>query len=202
MATQSAIEAQPTELAVTTGPVRTLRDRFAQPGAFVVAAEIVTSRGLISADGGGRVLSLARQLAADARVHVLPITDTPGGHARELELSCELVPEFYFFERDPETGLLEIAYVCPESQRAKSKRKRPLRRGPGGPVRGVRHGVHLVAGVRAAEGMRGRRSRCSTARRGQDNALAGTSAWANTFLDRDHVARQQAGGEGRSGTAS
>ena len=50
MATQSAIEAQPTGLAVTTGPVLTLRDRFAQPGAFVVAAEIVTSRGVITAD--------------------------------------------------------------------------------------------------------------------------------------------------------
>ena len=81
MATQSAIEAQPTGLAVTTGPVPTLRDRFAQPGAFVVAAEIVTSRGVISADGGGRVLSLARQLAADPRVDVLSITDNPGGHA-------------------------------------------------------------------------------------------------------------------------
>jgi hypothetical protein len=25
----------------------------------------------------------------------------------------------------------------------------------------------------------------------KDNALAGTSAWANTFLGRDHLARQQ-----------
>ena len=58
-----------------------LRERFEQPGAFVVAAEIVTSRGVISADGGRRVLQLARDLAADPRVDVLSITDNPGGHA-------------------------------------------------------------------------------------------------------------------------
>jgi methylenetetrahydrofolate reductase (NADPH) len=66
---------------VTTDEMIPLRDRLAQPGAFVVAAEIVTSRGVISAEGGGKVLRLARQLAADPRVHVLSITDNPGGHA-------------------------------------------------------------------------------------------------------------------------
>jgi methylenetetrahydrofolate reductase (NADPH) len=66
---------------VTTDATFPLRERFAQPGAFVVAAEIVTSRGVISADGGGKVLGLARELAADPRVHVLSITDNPGGHA-------------------------------------------------------------------------------------------------------------------------
>ena len=57
-----------------------LRDRLAQPGAFVVAAEIVTSRGG-DLRRGGKVLRLARRLAADPRVHVLSITDNPGGHA-------------------------------------------------------------------------------------------------------------------------
>jgi len=58
-----------------------LRDLLGQPGRFVVAAEIVTSRGLITADGGGKVLELARELAADPRIDVLSITDNPGGHA-------------------------------------------------------------------------------------------------------------------------
>ena len=30
----------------------------------------------------------------------------------------------------------------------------------------------------------------------KDNALARTSAWANTFLGRDHLARQDTAGEG------
>jgi methylenetetrahydrofolate reductase (NADPH) len=58
-----------------------LREAFAQPGKFVVAAELVTSRGPITADGGGKVLGLARELASDPRIDVLSITDNPGGHA-------------------------------------------------------------------------------------------------------------------------
>lgn len=57
-----------------------LRDRFAQPGAFVVAAEIVTSRGSLGAEGG-KALGLARELAGDPRIDALSITDNPGGHA-------------------------------------------------------------------------------------------------------------------------
>ena len=63
---------------VTTIP---LREQFARPGAFVVAAELVTSRGLLTASSSRRVLELARELAADPRVDVLSITDNPGGHA-------------------------------------------------------------------------------------------------------------------------
>ena len=58
-----------------------LRDALAQPGGFVVAAELVTSRGPITSEGGARVLALARDLAADPRIDVLSITDNPGGHA-------------------------------------------------------------------------------------------------------------------------
>ena len=50
-------------------------------GKFVVAAELVTSRGLISAATGRGVLETARSLAADARVDVLSITGNPGGNA-------------------------------------------------------------------------------------------------------------------------
>jgi methylenetetrahydrofolate reductase (NADPH) len=61
--------------------VSSLRDALARPGGFVVAAELVTSRGPITSEGGARVLALARDLAADPRIDVLSITDNPAGHA-------------------------------------------------------------------------------------------------------------------------
>ena len=57
------------------------RERLAEPGSFVVAAELVTSRGLITATTGRELLGVARALAEDPRVDVLSITDNPGGHA-------------------------------------------------------------------------------------------------------------------------
>jgi methylenetetrahydrofolate reductase (NADPH) len=59
----------------------TLREQLAQPGAFVVAAEVVTSRGLVTADSSRKVLETAHELAANPRIDVLSITDNPGGHA-------------------------------------------------------------------------------------------------------------------------
>ena len=38
----------------------TLREQFEQPGKFVVAAEMVTSRGLVTAGSGRELLALAR----------------------------------------------------------------------------------------------------------------------------------------------
>src|SRR6202142_3685870 len=58
-----------------------LREQLTRPGAFVVAAELVTSRGLITADSSRKVMETARELADDPRVDVLSITDNPGGHA-------------------------------------------------------------------------------------------------------------------------
>jgi methylenetetrahydrofolate reductase (NADPH) len=58
-----------------------LREQLARPGSFVVAAELVTSRGLITAETGRGLLDLAHELAADPRIDVLSITDNPGGHA-------------------------------------------------------------------------------------------------------------------------
>jgi methylenetetrahydrofolate reductase (NADH) len=58
-----------------------LRERLEQADAFVVAAELVTSRGLLSADSGRALQARARELAANPRIDVLSITDNPGGHA-------------------------------------------------------------------------------------------------------------------------
>jgi methylenetetrahydrofolate reductase (NADPH) len=58
-----------------------LRAQLADPTRFVIAAELVTSRGLISQQRGARVLSLARELAGHPRIDVLSITDNPGGQA-------------------------------------------------------------------------------------------------------------------------
>ena len=59
----------------------TLRERFSRPDAFVVAAELVTSRGLIGGTHGRNLLETARELAAEPSIDVLSITDNPGGHA-------------------------------------------------------------------------------------------------------------------------
>jgi methylenetetrahydrofolate reductase (NADPH) len=61
--------------------VTQLREKLAEPGGFLVAAELVTSRGPVTSDGGAKVLELARELAENPRVDVLSITDNPGGHA-------------------------------------------------------------------------------------------------------------------------
>ena len=54
----------------------TLREQLARPGSFVVATEIVTSRGSSTATGAAG-LELARELADDPRIDVLSITDNP-----------------------------------------------------------------------------------------------------------------------------
>jgi methylenetetrahydrofolate reductase (NADPH) len=56
-----------------------LQRLFDQPGRFVVAAELVTSSGVIREERPRRILSLARELAAHPRIDVLSITDNPGG---------------------------------------------------------------------------------------------------------------------------
>ncbi len=53
-----------------------LREQLAEPEPFVVAAELVTSRG--ATDGG--LLAFAHELAGDPRVGVFSITDNPGGN--------------------------------------------------------------------------------------------------------------------------
>jgi methylenetetrahydrofolate reductase (NADPH) len=73
--------ASPSEDGRASGRPTSLRQLLAQPDAFVVAAELVTSRGLISTAHGRRTLGLARDLAAHPRIDALSITDNPGGHA-------------------------------------------------------------------------------------------------------------------------
>jgi methylenetetrahydrofolate reductase (NADPH) len=58
-----------------------LRSRFADPGHFTIAVELVTSRGLITEQRGQRVLRVARELAPHPRVDALSITDNPAGNA-------------------------------------------------------------------------------------------------------------------------
>jgi methylenetetrahydrofolate reductase (NADPH) len=58
-----------------------LRHLLTGTSRFVTAAELVTSRGLITETKGRRVLELARELAAEPRIDVLSITDNPAGDA-------------------------------------------------------------------------------------------------------------------------
>ncbi|HEY7179028.1 MAG TPA: methylenetetrahydrofolate reductase C-terminal domain-containing protein [Gaiella sp.] len=59
----------------------TLREHLERPGAFVTVAELVTSRGLLSAESGRALQARSRELAASPRIDVLSITDNPGGNA-------------------------------------------------------------------------------------------------------------------------
>jgi methylenetetrahydrofolate reductase (NADPH) len=59
----------------------TLREMLAAPDAFVVAAELVTSRGMMSQHTGRALYELSHQLAADDRFDLLSITDNAGGNA-------------------------------------------------------------------------------------------------------------------------
>ena len=56
--------------------MRALREQLAGTESFLVAAELVTSRGPTH----GRLLEFAGELAADARVGIFSITDNPGGN--------------------------------------------------------------------------------------------------------------------------
>lgn len=58
-----------------------LRDLLGQPGQFVVAVELTTSRGTLAEDSGRRVLRLARRLVQNPRIGALCVTDNPGGNA-------------------------------------------------------------------------------------------------------------------------
>ena len=59
----------------------TLRHLLEETDRFLVAVELVTSRGVISDLAGQRVLRHALALAESDRVDVLSITDNPAGNA-------------------------------------------------------------------------------------------------------------------------
>ena len=84
-------------------------------------------------------------------------------------------------------SLPEIAYVCPESQCAKNQRN--------GPCGGTRDGLCEVYDTECIWSQAYERLKAYGEEEDmlegpvvvKDNALAGTSAWANTFLGRDHL---------------
>jgi methylenetetrahydrofolate reductase (NADPH) len=57
------------------------RDCLQAPGAFAIAVELVTARGLVTTERSRALVEKARALAEDPRIDVLSITDNPGGHA-------------------------------------------------------------------------------------------------------------------------
>src|ERR1035438_9384835 len=58
-----------------------LRHLLEETDRFLVAVELVTSRGLLSDQEGQRVLARARALAESPRIDLLSITDNPAGNA-------------------------------------------------------------------------------------------------------------------------
>jgi methylenetetrahydrofolate reductase (NADPH) len=57
------------------------RDSVQAPGAFAIAVELVTARGMVTTDRSRALVDKARALADDPRIDVLSITDNPGGNA-------------------------------------------------------------------------------------------------------------------------
>jgi methylenetetrahydrofolate reductase (NADPH) len=57
------------------------RDCLQAPGAFAIAVELVTARGVVTTERSRALVEKARALADDPRIDVLSITDNPGGHA-------------------------------------------------------------------------------------------------------------------------
>jgi methylenetetrahydrofolate reductase (NADPH) len=98
-------------------------------------------------------------------------------------------------------SLPEIAYVCPESQCAKNQRN--------GPCGGTRDGLCEVYDTECIWSDAYERLKAYGEEESmldgpvvvKDNALQGTSAWANTFLGRDHLARHDLAGQETDETA-
>ncbi len=57
------------------------RECLQVPGSFSIAVELVTARGVVTAERSRALIEKARTLAEDSRIDVLSITDNPGGHA-------------------------------------------------------------------------------------------------------------------------
>jgi methylenetetrahydrofolate reductase (NADPH) len=93
-----------------------------------------------------------------------------------------------------------VAYLCPESQCVKNQRN--------GPCGGTRDGLCEVGDKACIWALAYERLKAfgeeETMLDGppviKDNALQGTSAWANAFLGRDHSA-QAPGDDGRAGAS-
>jgi methylenetetrahydrofolate reductase (NADPH) len=64
-----------------TEPKPTLRHLLTETDRFVIAVELVTSRGLITEDKPQSVLATARELVRHPRIDVLSMTDNPAGNA-------------------------------------------------------------------------------------------------------------------------
>ena len=128
-------------------------------------------------------------LFAAGRAFYRAIEKSPGmtkaAHAAEQAAKVPL-----FGCRDcGDCSLPDIAYVCPESQCAKNQRN--------GPCGGTREGLCEVYDTECIWSQAYERLKAYGEEESmldgpaivKDNALARTSAWANTFLGRDHHAR-------------
>jgi len=62
-------------------PPTPFRECLGVPGSFSLAVELVTARGVVTAERSRALVDKARALADDPRIDVLSITDNPGGHA-------------------------------------------------------------------------------------------------------------------------
>jgi methylenetetrahydrofolate reductase (NADPH) len=140
-----------------------------------------TVHALAFAPGSRGFQAMARVYGAAERAHL--------GHVAHVAEQAIKIP--FFDCRDcGDCSLPEIAYLCPESQCVKNQRN--------GPCGGSRDGECEIPGrsciwARAYERLRPYGEDTTMLDRPPaipDNALRRTSAWANTYLSRDHVTRR------------
>jgi methylenetetrahydrofolate reductase (NADPH) len=127
------------------------------------------------------------------------VDQAPKGVARALHLAEQAAKVPMFGCEDcGDCSLPDIAYLCPESQCAKNQRN--------GPCGGTREGSKCEVGEKTCiwalaydrlKAYGEEREMLDGPVVIKDNALAGTSAWGNTFLGRDHHARAEPAPEDR-----
>jgi methylenetetrahydrofolate reductase (NADPH) len=165
------------------GPTRTRRGR---PPRVPLAYRVDRVVHAVAFEPGSRGFrAAARVYQAVERAHL--------GHVAHVAEQAIKIP--FFDCRDcGDCSLPEIAYLCPESQCVKNQRN--------GPCGGSRNGECEIPGracmwARAYQRVKPYGEDAAMLDRPPaiaDNALRRTSAWANTYLGRDHVTRRSPGG--------
>jgi len=182
-------------------------DSWALPGTFYLyAADGASGLNMSARAPRGRARRVPLAYRANRAVHVLAFEPgSPGfraaaraygvaerahlGHVAHVAEQAIKIPLFDC--RDcGDCSLPEVAYLCPESQCVKNQRN--------GPCGGSRDGECEIPGraciwARAYERLRPYGEDTTMLDRPPaipDNALRRTSAWANTYLSRDHVTRR------------
>ncbi len=167
-----------------------LRERFEKKDRFLVGAELVSARSLIKPSEGGKIIDFVDGLCKDERVDWVSVTDNVGGNPMQAPL---ILGKAIIFECKEcgDCSLADIAYLCPQSQCAKNQKNGPCEGSLEGKCELKTFGKECIW-IRAYDRERyfgkGIPELLNRPPILKDNALKGTSGWANFFLELDHFA--------------